>query len=171
MENVWDLLFQLMKHWVNTLHVAFIFLFSVLSTFSVHLIWIWQILHIINLPSSSCCVELIHLNLLHDYIWLSVAEITIRLVSVWREAFAWLKRMTEFYSRSDFPLYARLLTAREWAHLFLLRPSSGAHWILGFRKCQIYISTPPSVPQWGCPMTATTSDSISDNENKKSSLT
>ena len=29
MENFWDLLFQLMKHGTNTLHVAFIFLFSV----------------------------------------------------------------------------------------------------------------------------------------------
>jgi hypothetical protein len=29
MENVWDLLFQIMEHWTNTLHVAFIFLFSV----------------------------------------------------------------------------------------------------------------------------------------------
>ena len=28
MEDVWDLLFQLMKHATNTLHVAFIFLFS-----------------------------------------------------------------------------------------------------------------------------------------------
>jgi hypothetical protein len=28
-ELFWDLLFQLMKHWTNTLHVAFIFLFSV----------------------------------------------------------------------------------------------------------------------------------------------
>ena len=29
MENFWDLLFQLMKHETNTLHVAFIFLFSI----------------------------------------------------------------------------------------------------------------------------------------------
>ena len=29
MDNFWDLLFQLMKHGTNTLHVAFIFLFSV----------------------------------------------------------------------------------------------------------------------------------------------
>ena len=29
MEHFWDLLFQLMKHGTNTLHVAFIFLFSV----------------------------------------------------------------------------------------------------------------------------------------------
>ena len=29
MENFWDLLFQLMKHETNTLHVVFIFLFSV----------------------------------------------------------------------------------------------------------------------------------------------
>ena len=28
MENFWDLLFKLMKHGTNTLHVAFIFLFS-----------------------------------------------------------------------------------------------------------------------------------------------
>ena len=31
MENVWDLLFQLMKHGTNILHVAFTFLFSVES--------------------------------------------------------------------------------------------------------------------------------------------
>ena len=31
MENVWDLLFQLVKHGTNTLHVVFIFLFSVFS--------------------------------------------------------------------------------------------------------------------------------------------
>ena len=29
MEHFWDLLFQLMKHGTNTLHVAFVFLFSV----------------------------------------------------------------------------------------------------------------------------------------------
>ena len=29
MEHFWDLLFQLMKNWTNTLHVAFIFLFSI----------------------------------------------------------------------------------------------------------------------------------------------
>ena len=29
MENVWNMLFQLMKHETNTLHVAFIFLFSI----------------------------------------------------------------------------------------------------------------------------------------------
>ena len=32
MEHFWDLLFQLMKHGTNTLHVAFIFLFSILSS-------------------------------------------------------------------------------------------------------------------------------------------
>jgi hypothetical protein len=29
MEHLWDLLFQLVKHGINTLHVGFIFLFSV----------------------------------------------------------------------------------------------------------------------------------------------
>ena len=29
MEHFWDLLFQLMKHGTNTLHVAFIFLFHI----------------------------------------------------------------------------------------------------------------------------------------------
>ena len=31
MEHFWDLLFQLMKHGTNTLHVAFIFLFSIVA--------------------------------------------------------------------------------------------------------------------------------------------
>ena len=31
MEHFWDLLFQLVKHGTNTLHVAFIFLFSIYS--------------------------------------------------------------------------------------------------------------------------------------------
>jgi hypothetical protein len=29
MDNFWDLIFQLMKHGTDTLHLAFIFLFSV----------------------------------------------------------------------------------------------------------------------------------------------
>ena len=32
MEHFWDLLFQLMKHGPNTLHVPFIFLFSIVRT-------------------------------------------------------------------------------------------------------------------------------------------
>ena len=36
MEHFWDLLFQLMKHGTNTLHIAFIFLFS----FSINLAWL-----------------------------------------------------------------------------------------------------------------------------------
>jgi hypothetical protein len=30
MEQLWDILFQLMKHGTNTLHAAFIFLFSLI---------------------------------------------------------------------------------------------------------------------------------------------
>ena len=31
MEKIWDLLFQLVKHGTNTLHVAFIFMFSIIN--------------------------------------------------------------------------------------------------------------------------------------------
>ena len=47
MENVWDLVFQLMEHGTNNLHVAFIFWFSVvticikpaLSIFTLIILW------------------------------------------------------------------------------------------------------------------------------------
>ena len=35
MEHFWDLLFQLVKHGTNTLHVAFIFLFREMNLFSI----------------------------------------------------------------------------------------------------------------------------------------